>query len=132
MDSRLTLSNRPENLRLLKDFLKEWSSNRGLPTKRRDTLEQVAKEIFLNLVQAYRADQPGSIAITLEEKGARVRLMFEDDAPPYDPSFFSTPPGANDPSGRAGNLSRLRQATDSLVYYRTADRKNRLVVFLSL
>jgi anti-sigma regulatory factor (Ser/Thr protein kinase) len=131
MGSRLTLSNRPENLRLLKDFLREWASNRGLPTKRWTTLQQVAEEIFLNLIQAYRADQPGSIAITLEEKGARVRLMFEDDAPPYDPASLSALGSANPPHP-PGNLSRLRQASDSLVYYRTADRKNRLVVFLNL
>jgi anti-sigma regulatory factor (Ser/Thr protein kinase) len=132
MSSRLTLSNRPENLRLLKDFLKEWASNRGLPTKHGDILEQVAEEIFLNLIQAYGADQPGSIAITLEDKGARVRLMFEDDAPPYDPNYFSALSGADGSPGRAVILSRLRQASDSLVYYRTADRKNRLVVFLGL
>jgi hypothetical protein len=134
MGSRLTLSNRQENLNLLLAFVQEWARGRGLSAKRRAPLENTAEEIFLRLIQAFPPDQPGSIAVTLEEKGARVRLMFEDDAPPYDPTCVNSAPAANtgDPPARVCYLSRLRQATDSLVFYRTADRKNRLVVFLSL
>lgn len=134
MASRLTLSNRQENLKLLHEFIQEWSQERGLSPTRRTSLEKTAEEIFLRLLGAYPPDQPGSIAVTLGEKGPRVRLMFEDDAPPYDPACFSAGPVADlaGQSARSGNLSRVRQATDSLIYYRTADRKNRLVVFLSL
>ncbi len=132
MISRLTLSNRQENVKLLRDFIQEWARERGLTAPRRGTLEKTAGEIFLRLIRAFRSDQPGSIAITLEEKGPRVRLMFEDDAPPYDPTCTSSGNSAPATSKRGCNLSQLRQATDSLIYYRTADQKNRLVVFLTL
>ena len=81
MDSRLTLSNRPENLKLLMDYVRQWARDRGLSSNRRRGLEKAAEEIFRHLVtHAYQPDQPGSIAISLEEKGPRLRLMFEDDA----------------------------------------------------
>lgn len=135
--SRLTLSNRQENLKLLRDFVQEWARERGLSAPRRASLEKTAGEIFLHLIQAYRSDQPGSIAISLEEKGPRVRLMFEDNAPPYDPtSTDHRGPGAAGappaPAKHGNNLGLVRQSTDSLIYYRTADQKNRLVVFLTL
>ncbi|MFZ0052958.1 MAG: ATP-binding protein, partial [Desulfobaccales bacterium] len=81
--SRLTLTNRPENLRLLEDFISQWSKDRGLPAARLRGLELAAKRIFRHLVDhAYQPGEPGSIAVELEEKGPRLRLMFEDDAVP--------------------------------------------------
>ena len=84
-NSRLTLTNRPENLRLLLDFVHKWSRDRSLPPARLDSLELVAGQIFRHLVEhAYQPGEPGSIAVALEEKGRRLRLMFEDDAKPPD------------------------------------------------
>ena len=81
--SRLTLTNRPENLRLLEDFISQWSKDRGLPAARLRSLELAAKRIFRHLVDhAYQPGEPGSIAVELEEKGPRLRLMFGDDAVP--------------------------------------------------
>jgi anti-sigma regulatory factor (Ser/Thr protein kinase) len=134
MAARLYLSNRPGNYQLLLDFIRKWAKDRGFSAKRRSSLEQVAGEIFQHLVtHAYRPGQPGSIAVSLEEQGPRLRLMFEDDAPPYNPMISNTLPL---PEGRAASRSGplpdgMKQIAESLIYYRTADRKNRLVLFLA-
>jgi anti-sigma regulatory factor (Ser/Thr protein kinase) len=130
MDSRLTLSNRPENLKLLMNYVRKWAEDRRLSSNRRRGLEKAVEEIFRHLVTyAYQPDQPGLIAISLEERGSRLRLLFEDDAAPHDPSNLPAPDGPA-PSGCSLDNS-LQQLAESLVYYRTADRKNRMVVFLT-
>jgi Histidine kinase-like ATPase domain len=128
MDSRLTLSNRPENLKPLMQYVQKWAEDRGLSMNRRCSLEKAAEDIFRHLVTyAYQPDQPGSIAISLEERGPRLRLMFEDDAAPHNPS--SLPDGSA--LGACCLDNGLQQLAESLVYFRTADRKNRIIVFLT-
>jgi anti-sigma regulatory factor (Ser/Thr protein kinase) len=134
MVSRLTLSNRKENLDLLLDFIRKWAKDLRVPPSRRSNLELAAEEIFRHLVtHAYRPGQPGSIAITLEEKGPRLRLTFEDDAASRTSSSLKLRRGkdAPDPLGHGPHLNGVLQVAESIVYYRTADRKNRLVVFIS-
>jgi anti-sigma regulatory factor (Ser/Thr protein kinase) len=127
MDSRLTLSNRPENLKLLINYVRKWAEDRGLSPNRRRSLEKAVEEIFRHLVTY--AYQPDLIAISLEERGPRLRLMFEDDAAPHNPS---SPPAPDEPAPTGCSLDNsLQQLAESLVYYRTADRKNRMVVFLT-
>ena len=130
MLSRLTVSNRQENIKFLRDFIRQWGKDHGLSSSRRATLEQAASGIFIHLVtQAYGPDQPGSICVVLEDKGPRLRLMFEDDAPPHNPTGFN--PFSPDP-GSTPNLNGVRPLADGLIYYRTTDKKNRLVVFLTM
>jgi anti-sigma regulatory factor (Ser/Thr protein kinase) len=131
--SCLTLTNRPENLRLLLDFVQEWARDRSLPADRLQSLELAAGKIFQHLVKdAYQPGAPGSITVALAEEGPRLRLMFEDDAGPSGPPE-SRPgnPKADDPHKTASHLNGLQGLAESLIYYRTADRKNRLVVFLN-
>ncbi len=133
MNSWLTLSNRAENLKVLMDYVRKWARDRGLSASRRHSLEKASEEIFRHLVtHAYQPDRPGSIAISLEERGARLRLTFEDDAPPPNLSSLSglTAPDSPDLAG-SSFYNGLQQLTESLIYYRTADRKNRMVVFLT-
>ncbi len=133
MNARLILSNRQENLKLLKDHVRKWAGERGLPPNRLKSLEKSAEKIFLHLVtHAYQPGQAGSIALTLEEKGPRLRLTFEDDAAPPNRVSLNNPVAPEQPTGTGGSLyNKLQQLAESLVYYRTADRKNRLVVFLA-
>jgi anti-sigma regulatory factor (Ser/Thr protein kinase) len=130
MNSRLTLGNRPENLKLVIAYVGKWAGDHGLSSERRRGLEQAAAEIFRHLVtRAYQPDQPGSIAISLEERGPRLRLTFEDDAAPHNPHRL---PGTDEPGPTGAFLDDgLQQLAESLIYYRTADRKNRMVVFLT-
>ena len=128
IDSRLTLSNRPENLQPLMNYVRKWAEDRGLSPNRRRNLEKAVEEIFRLLVTyAYQPDQPGSIAISLEERGPRLRLMFEDDAAPHNPSSFPDGPALSSSCLDNG----LQQLAESQVYFRTADRKNRMIVFLT-
>lgn len=133
MNSWLTLSNRQENLKLLLDFIRKWAEEHSLPPNRRHSLEKAAEEIFSHLVNhAYRPDQPGSIAVCLEDKGPRLRLTFEDDAAPHHASSLSGLPDPGNPDQASCILyNGLQQLAESVVYYRTADRKNRMVVFLT-
>jgi anti-sigma regulatory factor (Ser/Thr protein kinase) len=128
--SWLTLSNRQGNLKLLKDYVRKWAEDRGLTSDRQCSLEKAAEEVFRHLAtQAYEPGQPGSIAISLEVQGPRVRLTFEDDAAPHNPGCL---PGPNGPDPVGDFLyNGLQPLAESLVYYRTADRKNRMVVFLT-
>jgi len=128
MNPRLTLSNRPENLKQLLHYVRQWAEDRGLSPNRRRSLEKAAEDIFRHLVTyAYQPHQPGSIAVSLEERGPRLRLMFEDDAAPHNSSRA--------PEGfvLSGNRleTGLQKLAESLVYFRTADRKNRMIVFLT-
>jgi anti-sigma regulatory factor (Ser/Thr protein kinase) len=128
MDSWLILSNRRENLSLLRDYVRQWADERGLPAQRRRTLETAAEEIFRYLVtSAYQPEQPGSISISLEERGPRLRLSIEDDAPPHHPGRSGRLPAP----AAATLFDHLQQLAESLVYYRTAERKNRMVVYLA-
>jgi hypothetical protein len=128
MDPRLTLSTRPENLRPLMKYVRKWAEDRSLSPNRRCSLEKVVGDIFRHLVTyACQPDQPGSIAISLEERGPRLRLMFEDDATPHNPISLPDVPALS--SCRLDNS--LQQLAESPVYFHTADRKNRLIVFLT-
>ncbi len=130
MVSRLTVSNRQENRKILLDFVRKWGEEHGLSPSRRDTLEQAVSGVFQHLVtHAYGPDQPGSIVVVLEDKGPRLRLMFEDDAPPHNPTGYNAfAPGM----AITPNLNSVRGLADGLIYYRTSDQKNRLVVFLTM
>jgi|UniRef100_A0A7C3SJC3 anti-sigma regulatory factor (Ser/Thr protein kinase) len=130
MVSRLAVSNRQENQRILLEFVRKWGEDHGLSPSRRDTLEQAVSGVFQHLVtHAYQPGQPGSVVVVLEDKGPRLRLMFEDDAPPHNPTGFNAiVPGAS----ANPNLIGVRRLADGLIYYRTADQKNRLVLFLTM
>jgi anti-sigma regulatory factor (Ser/Thr protein kinase) len=132
MVSRLTLSNRPKNLKALREFLRDWGKQQGLSRSRSKSLEKAASEIFHFIIKrVYRPGVPGSLTVMLEDTGVRLRLVFEDDGPPYDaPTLAAISPNAHPSPGP--NLSRLQEWSDSLVYYRTADHKNRLVTFYTL
>lgn len=132
MVDRLTLSNRPENAKTLQEFVRAWGRQRGWNRTRLKLLEKAAGKIFLFLLQqGYPAGQPGSVTVGLEEREVRTRLVFEDDGQPYrleTLDAFSQLPGER-PSGI--NLGWLKDYLDSLVYCRTPEQKNHLVLFLT-
>lgn len=132
----LALSNRPENLKVLINYVEEWAIDRGLPTDPRSCLEKAVEEIFRHMViHAYQPDQPGVITISLEQRGTRLNLIFEDDAAFHNPgslSGLSAIDGTIPADRTPNNGNGLQQLAESFVYYRTTDRKNRLVVSLVL
>jgi len=131
--SRIILSNRQENLSLLLEFIRRWARDRRLSATRQASLEKVAGAIFQHLLSSvYRPGEPGSIAISLQEKEPRLCVLFEDDAPPHDPAdLLAVAAPAQCPAPKAPHPEGWRHLVESLIYYRTTDRKNRLVVFLS-
>ncbi|MGQ9689035.1 MAG: hypothetical protein ACUVXF_09650 [Desulfobaccales bacterium] len=133
MVNRFTLSNRPQNVKALQEFLCAWGEQRGLARNRLKILEKAAARIFqFILTQVYPPGRPGSVAVEVEERGVRTRLVFEDDGPPYGQAALEALSLNALPAGPGPSLSWLRDHTDSVVYYRTVDQKNRLVIFLTL
>jgi len=128
-NSRLILTNRPESLRPLLDFVQKWARERSLPADRLQSLEVAAGKIFRRLVNyAYQSGETGPITVALAEKDPRLQLMFEDDGPPESPPGN---PKACEPHNPVPHLNGLPRLVESIIYYRTADQKNRLVVFLN-
>ena len=103
------------------------------PGSRIKGLEKAASDIFRFIItRVYPPGLPGSLAVTLEEKGARLRLVFEDDGPPFDAATLDALSPDTPPSASGLDLSRLKEWSESVVYYRTPDEKNRLVTFYTL
>ncbi len=130
--ARLVLRSRPESLPVLREFIRRWGTDRGLSLGRQERLEQAAAGVFQHLVgEGYGAERHGAIAVCLEDRHPQLRLVFEDDAPPFNPAGFRglslvTVPGGGTPGdGAASPLA------DSLIYYRTEDHKNRVVLVVS-
>jgi hypothetical protein len=131
-NSRLVLSTRPENLELLREYIRRWSREHRLDPARREYLEQAAVGVFRHLLEeAYNPHRPGSISLSLEDRGPRVRLVFEDDAPPFPPCNSNGNP-ATLAAAVPATLARSLPQVDSLVYYRTENDKNRLVLTVTL
>jgi anti-sigma regulatory factor (Ser/Thr protein kinase) len=129
MTAWLILSNRLENRKVVIDYVRTWARDRGLSHNRLHSLEKVTEEIFCHLVpQAWQPNKPNTIAISLEERGPRLRLMFEDDAAFHNPGSFIPPELA---PADCTLYNRLEKLAESLVYYRTAESKNRLAIFLA-
>jgi hypothetical protein len=127
MASNLILRNRQENLKVLLDFIREWAKEHGLSASHQAGLERAASQIFQHLVTR---GYPGAIAVALDKYGSRLRLRFEVDAPPYRPGSFHGLPTGDGP-GLPLPANGLGPQVESLIYYRTANRKNRMVLFLS-
>jgi hypothetical protein len=131
MASNLILRNRQENLKVLLDFIREWAKEHGLSASRQAGLERAASQIFQHLVtRTRRWAYPGAIAVGLDKYGSRLRLRFEVDAPPYRSGSSHGSPTGDDP-GLPLPANGLEPQVESLIYYRTANRKNRMVLFLS-
>lgn len=127
----LVLSNRADNLKVLKDYIRQWGKERGLSRRRRECLLQAAAGIFQHLVgEVYGPGQPGTISIRLEDRGSRLRLVFEDDAPPLRHPGFPPIHEGTPPEGGSFRLAQVCPLADSLIYYRTEENKNRLVMVL--
>lgn len=134
MGVSLTVSNRPDNLALIQRLVSEQSREWELSARAQAHLELVAEELFTNVVNyGYNPGDSGQIAVFLDRQGPRIRLILEDDARPFDPTREY--PSSNDldlenrPIGGLG-LCLIRRLAESIVYYRTADNKNRIVVYL--
>ncbi|MBW1917876.1 MAG: ATP-binding protein [Deltaproteobacteria bacterium] len=136
MGVNLSLSNRPENLALLNEALQAQALEWGLSERSLAHLELIGEELFINIVNhGYEPGQSGQIDVTVEQQGPRLRLIMEDDARPFDLLLNYYPPEDLDlesrPIGGLG-ICLVRRLAESIVYYRTADNKNRLVVYLPL
>ncbi|RLA90760.1 MAG: ATP-binding protein [Deltaproteobacteria bacterium] len=134
MAMSLSLSNRPENLARLNQALASQAREWCLPERSRAHLELVAEELFVNIVNhGYEPGQPGRIDISLEQQGPRLRLIIEDDARPFNPLHDYCPQTDQNlesrPIGGLG-ICLVRRLAESIVYYQTADNRNRLIVYL--
>ena len=67
-------------------FVERFSRDAGLDRDRRLRANLVVEELFMNTVQhGHRGGSDAPVWITLEGGSGRVRLIYEDDALPFNP-----------------------------------------------
>lgn len=75
----------------LAGFIEQATEALGLARARRDALQLCGEEVFANIAMHGTHAGPVQVAVTLEGDGETQRLIFEDDAPPFDPTQVGDP-----------------------------------------
>lgn len=75
----------------LAGFLDQAADTLALTPAQRNALQLCGEEVFANIAMHGTHAGPVQVAITLEGEGAALRLVFEDNAPGFDPTMVSDP-----------------------------------------
>jgi serine/threonine-protein kinase RsbW len=69
-----------------RDFVERFTKAAGLDREKGLRTNLVVEELFMNTVQhGHRGGSDAPVWITLEGDGGHVRLVYEDNAPPFNP-----------------------------------------------
>ncbi|MDH3288380.1 MAG: ATP-binding protein [Betaproteobacteria bacterium] len=123
-------------LRELRQFIEAVC--RGAVIARNDTLRiaLVAEELFTNSVKhGYGGDSTMHVWLTLQPEDGACRLVYEDEAPPYDPFADPAAPDLEAPvdTRAVGSLGVLLVARFSRSHeYTRAGERNRISLVLPL
>jgi anti-sigma regulatory factor (Ser/Thr protein kinase) len=115
----------PLRLREAGDGLDDFLAARGVSERARFAARLVVEEVVLNAIE-HGGSQ--SVSMEAELEGGRVRLVFEDDGTPFDPTTHRAGDGAGtlqDARPRGRGLVLVRGFTRS-IDYRRAEGRNRL------
>jgi anti-sigma regulatory factor (Ser/Thr protein kinase) len=109
-------------------FLDQAAERLALSPAQRNALQLCGEEVFANVAMHGTHAGPVQVAITLEGEGAALRLVFEDDAPAFDPTRVAEPGAVTTleemPVGGRGLL--LVRRFSAAQHYAHADGRNRL------
>jgi anti-sigma regulatory factor (Ser/Thr protein kinase) len=72
-------------------FLDQAADALALTPAQCNALQLCGEEVFANIAMHGAHAGPVQVAITLESEGPRIRLVFEDDAPAFDPTQVPEP-----------------------------------------
>jgi anti-sigma regulatory factor (Ser/Thr protein kinase) len=82
---------RREAWRTARDFVERFTHSASLEREKGLRTNLVVEELFMNTVQhGHRGGSDAPVWITLEGDMGHVRLIYEDNAPPFNP--FGRPP----------------------------------------
>jgi anti-sigma regulatory factor (Ser/Thr protein kinase) len=103
----------------LKSFLEQFCTEEGVPREACLRLNVVLEELFVNTVKhGRRGDGAPPVWVSLAAEGARVQVLYEDAAPPFNPyAWLAT--GLSDatkPGGLGVLLTRELSATRDYAY----------------
>ena len=88
---------RRAELRRLGAFLETFCAARGIARERCLRLNLVLEELFVNTIQhGLRGDSDAPVWVTLDASGPRLRICYEDTAPPFNPYARLPTKGADD------------------------------------
>lgn len=77
---------RLEKLRALRGFVEEFCTGAGVGSDHCLRLNVVLEELFTNTVRhGHRGDSDAPVWVTLDAVEGRVKLTYEDTAPPFNP-----------------------------------------------
>jgi anti-sigma regulatory factor (Ser/Thr protein kinase) len=109
-------------------FLDRCADTLGLDRARRNALQLCGEEVFANIAMHGTHAGPVRVDITLEGEGAALCLVFEDDAPAFDPTRVGDPrPAASlDEMQVGGRGLLLVRRFSAAQHYRHAEGRNRL------
>jgi serine/threonine-protein kinase RsbW len=95
-------------------FIEAWGAGVGLPRQTILRMVLVIEELFINTVlHGYGGDSGEQVSVTLNDRGAEVELIVEDQGPVFDP-FQALPTvtaTASPFSRQVGGLGRLLVST---------------------
>lgn len=84
-------ASRPESWREARAFVESFAAQSRLGREARLRTNLVVEELFLNTVKhGHRGGSDAPVWITLRGEDGRVRLVYEDNAPPFNPFGRST------------------------------------------
>jgi anti-sigma regulatory factor (Ser/Thr protein kinase) len=82
---------RLEHWRGARTFIERFCREAGVPREASLKANLVAEELFLNTVKhGHRGGSDAPVWITVEERGGRISLTYEDRAPPFNPFSRAT------------------------------------------
>lgn len=115
--------------------IKEFASAAGLANADGHKLTLIAEELFTNTVRhGHRGDSDSPVSVFLESADDRVRLVYEDAAPPYDSLAAATSTDIESTVNKftVGGLGiALTFAMARTADYAYIDGRNRIVIELA-
>jgi serine/threonine-protein kinase RsbW len=116
-------------------FIDSWCDANDVSSTIRHHLQLVAEELAMNSIMYGYADrEDGVLVLTLSRSGDHLSLVYQDEAPPFDP-LAAPPPDVNAPleDRQIGGLGihLIKTLTHSIGYRRDGGKNVLTAVFQS-
>jgi serine/threonine-protein kinase RsbW len=121
----------PENLAVIRRFVRAAAAAEGLDADRADRLVQAVDESATNVILHGYRDAPGELEIDAHRDGGDLVVILRDHAPPFDPTTVPMPdiraPLARRRAGGMG-VFLARELSDDVRYRAMPGGGNELVL----
>jgi anti-sigma regulatory factor (Ser/Thr protein kinase) len=112
------------SLPALLDWAQATALGLGMTGAQTGRLQLVLEELLCNTIKhGYRGESAARVAVAMHRDGGRLRVIYTDAAPPFDPTATIVPPGAASRAlGGGAGLDLIRGLTQGLGYEYVAGR----------